>query len=1092
MQRHVFDDAKAGDLNLAKHLDALFRIQQRYILRRGDDNGAGHRHLLRQCQLDITGSRRHVDDQVVEIFPQRLVQQLLHSARYHWTAPYHRRFFIDQIAHRHALDAVRHDWKEVLLALRFRALVLRNAEHDWLAGAVNVGVENADARTLGRQRQRQVYCCSRFANTAFAGCDRDDIAHAFHAFHVVLGFVGADAPVEFHIDRRHARDRLHTRFDAVDDFIFLAGCGVTQHYTQANLAAVDIEILDSPTFDEVFLRPVGIGKLLQGGFDGLSGDGHWATNSGKEGHMPVRHGKAEHFTQGWRCWPPLKAAGRVRPQIKNAIVLGHFQALVARSCATAQTQLTCCANPSTAHLFPTADKSYAMSQAKRRILVTSALPYANGAIHLGHLVEYIQTDIWVRFQRMQGHEVHYCGADDQHGTPIMLRAEKDGVTPQQLVQRVLGEHTRDFFGGLAAQQQWIESDPANPAARDEKKLGGFHISFDHYYQTDSTENQWFCEAIYSQLEKADLIARREVEQFYDPVKEMFLPDRYIKGECPKCGAKDQYGDSCEVCGSTYTPTDLKNAFSTVSGAAPVRKASEHYFFKLSDTRCEKFLRGFTQGSGVLQPEASNKMKEWLGDAGEAKLSDWDISRDAPYFGFKIPGTDNKFFYVWLDAPVGYFGSFRNYIEKMQKLGVNVDENAFLKAGAEQVSNTEMVHFIGKDILYFHALFWPAMLQHSGYRTPTQINAHGFLTVDGAKMSKSRGTFITAQSYIDAGLNPEWLRYYFATKLNGTMEDLDLNFDDFIARVNSDLVGKYINIASRNASFIQKFFGGQILPAENDRVFGNFDVETLARSIEVAYESRDYGRALRTAMEFADYLNQYFDTEKPWELAKDESRHKQLHHVCSVCIRGFQLLSIWLKPVLPKLVAEVERFLNCSPLQWNDQRCRVDQVNTYQHLMTRIERKQVDALVEANRDSLQAAPAPVATKAPIEKSKSAALSPGPSPHSGGGESVITIDDFTKIDLRIAKIINAEHVEGADKLLRLTLDLGDEKRQVLAGIKSAYQPEQIIGRLTVMVANLAPRKMKFGMSEGMVLAAGPGGSEIFLLSPDSGAVPGMKVK
>ena len=740
-----------------------------------------------------------------------------------------------------------------------------------------------------------------------------------------------------------------------------------------------------------------------------------------------------------------------------------------------------------------------MSHPKRRILVTSALPYANGAIHLGHLVEYIQTDIWVRFQRMRGHEVHYCGADDQHGTPIMLRAEKDGVTPQQLVQRVLGEHTRDFFGGLDAQRQWIESGAANPIARDENKLGGFHISFDHYYQTDSAENQWFCEAIYAQLEKNDLIARREVEQFYDPVKEMFLPDRYIKGECPKCSAADQYGDSCEVCGATYTPTDLKNAFSTVSGAAPVRKASEHYFFKLSDARCEQFLRNFTQGSGVLQAEAANKMKEWLGEPGAAKLSDWDISRDAPYFGFRIPGTDNKFFYVWLDAPVGYFGSFRNYIEKMYTLGITIDEAAFLDASAAATQKTEMVHFIGKDILYFHALFWPAMLQHSGYRTPTQINAHGFLTVDGAKMSKSRGTFITAQSYLDSGLNPEWLRYYFATKLNGTMEDIDLNLDDFIARVNSDLVGKYVNIASRNASFIHKFFDGRIHPSATNDTFGNFDIAALSRSIEQAYETRDYGRALRTAMEFADYLNQYFDTEKPWELAKEESQREQLHHVCSVCLRGFALLSIWLKPVLPKLTAEVEAFLNCKPLGWHDQTLVLDRVNPYKHLMTRIERKQVDALLEANRESLQSALTPNPSPAgrggqgqAVSTQNSTQKSPPLPAGEGSGVRAISIDDFAKIDLRVAKIISAEHVEGADKLLRLTLDLGGERRQVFAGIKSAYQPEQIVGRLTVMVANLAPRKMKFGMSEGMVLAAGPGGSEIFLLSPDSGATPGMQVK
>lgn len=465
---------------------------------------------------------------------------------------------------------------------------------------------------------------------------------------------------------------------------------------------------------------------------------------------------------------------------------------------------------------------------RRRLLVTSALPYANGAIHLGHLVEYIQTDIWVRFQRMRGHEVHYVGADDQHGTPIMLRAEKEGITPRELVERVLHEHARDFFGGLDVQAAWKKG---------AGELGGFLVSFDNYHQTDSDENRAFCEDIYAKLKAGDLIAQRSVEQFYDPVKEMFLPDRFIKGECPKCSAKDQYGDSCEVCGATYAPTELKNAYSVVSGAAPERRASEHYFFRLSAPQCENFLRDFTQGSNRLQPEAANKMKEWLGEPGDNRLSDWDISRDAPYFGFRIPGTDNKFFYVWLDAPVGYFGSFRNYVAKQKALGHDIDEADFLDAAAAKAAGTEMVHFIGKDILYFHALFWPAMLEHSGYRTPTQINAHGFLTVNGEKMSKSRGTFITAQSYLDLGLNPEWLRYYYAAKLNGSMEDIDLNLDDFVARVNSDLVGKYINIASRCAGFISKRFAGTLSAP-------TVPFHWHEASIRDAYESRDYARAAR--------------------------------------------------------------------------------------------------------------------------------------------------------------------------------------------------------------------------------------------------------
>ena len=714
-----------------------------------------------------------------------------------------------------------------------------------------------------------------------------------------------------------------------------------------------------------------------------------------------------------------------------------------------------------------------MQRPHRRLLVTSALPYANGAIHLGHLVEYIQTDIWVRFQRMRGHEVHYVGADDQHGTPIMLRAEKEGLTPRQLVDRVLHEHARDFFGGFNAQQQWQDSG-------DNAALGGFLISFDNYYETDAPENQWFCADIYTRLEQADLIARREVEQFYDPVKAMFLPDRFIKGECPKCGAKDQYGDSCEVCGATYAPTELKNAYSAVSGAAPVRRASEHYFFRLSAERCEAFLRTFTQGSGVLQPEAANKMKEWLGEPGDNKLSDWDISRDAPYFGFRIPGTDDKFFYVWLDAPVGYFGSFRNYVQKQKARGRDIDEAAFLDAAKARAEGTEMIHFIGKDILYFHALFWPAMLENSGYRTPTQINAHGFLTVDGAKMSKSRGTFITAQSYIDQGLNPEWLRYYFAAKLNGTMEDIDLNLEDFIARVNSDLIGKYINIASRCAGFLSKYFDGRL------------QTDVLKHQVEAAveqgaavaecFEARDYGRALRDIMAMADRINAEIAQLAPWNLAKDENKRAELHAICSKALHGFYVLSILLQPVLPRVASQVakELFGLSRDFDWNDLAHAPERINPYRHLLTRIEQKQVDALVAANRESLQPSAAPAAASKPAAPEKTEQA------------PTIAIDDFLKVDLRVAQIVAAEHVEGADKLLKLTLSLGESQRQVFAGIKSAYAPEQLVGRLTVVVANLQPRKMKFGLSEGMVLAAGPGGKDIFLLSPDNGAQPGMQVK
>jgi methionyl-tRNA synthetase len=741
---------------------------------------------------------------------------------------------------------------------------------------------------------------------------------------------------------------------------------------------------------------------------------------------------------------------------------------------------------------------------RKKILVTSALPYANGAIHLGHLVEYIQTDIWVRFQKMRGEEVHYVCADDTHGTPIMLRAEKEGLTPEQLIARVYEEHTRDF--------------------------AGFHVAFDNYYTTNSPETQALANDIYLKLAAAGLIEVRSVEQFYDPAKEMFLPDRFIKGECPKCGAKDQYGDSCEVCGSAYTPTDLINPYSVVSGAKPVRKSSDHYFFRLSDTRCQEFLKRWTR-SGTLQAEAANKLDEWFHQG----LADWDISRDAPYFGFEIPGAPGKYFYVWLDAPIGYLGSFRNLAAKK-----GLDFDAWAKAPANDDDGVEMVHFIGKDILYFHALFWPAELQMAGYRTPAKIFAHGFLTVNGEKMSKSRGTFITAESYLALGLNPEWLRYYYAAKLNATMEDIDLNLDDFIARVNSDLVGKYVNIASRTAGFVVKRFEGRLAetprvdPTEYRRQQALADnVATLAKPggglrlagkldfireghdpsdifgwfrnqgsfIRDAYDAREYGKAMRLVMELADIANRYVDDKKPWELAKVAGTERELHEVCSVALNLFRLLTIYLKPVLPQLAADVEAFLGVPPLAWADADHLLPEghtINAYRHLMTRVEAKQIEALVAANRESLQPVPPAGAphsqqrhaeAKVHAEEKHAKPVAEAPAT----ATPTISIDDFSKVELRVARIAKAEHVEGAEKLLKLTLDIGGETRTVFAGIKSAYDPTALDGRLTVMVANLAPRKMKFGLSEGMVLAAsGDEGPGIFLIAPDSGAQPGMRVK
>ncbi|AHI73932.1 methionine--tRNA ligase [Burkholderia thailandensis] len=704
-------------------------------------------------------------------------------------------------------------------------------------------------------------------------------------------------------------------------------------------------------------------------------------------------------------------------------------------------------------------------QGRRQILVTSALPYANGQIHIGHLVEYIQTDIWARTMRMHGHEIYYIGADDTHGTPVMLRAEQEGVSPKQLIERVWREHKRDF--------------------------DSFGVSFDNFYTTDSDENRVLSEKIYLALKEAGFIAEREIEQAYDPVKQMFLPDRFIKGECPKCHAKDQYGDSCEVCGTTYQPTDLVNPYSVVSGATPVRKTSTHHFFRLSDPRCEAFLREWV--SGLAQPEATNKMREWLGDAGEAKLADWDISRDAPYFGFEIPGAPGKYFYVWLDAPVGYYASFKNLCERR---GLDFD------AWISKDSTTEQYHFIGKDILYFHTLFWPAMLEFSGHRTPTNVFAHGFLTVDGAKMSKSRGTFITAQSYIDAGLNPEWLRYYFAAKLNATMEDIDLNLEDFQARVNSDLVGKYVNIASRAAGFLIKRFDGRVQASATNHPL-LVTLRDAIPQIAAHYEAREYGRALRQTMELADAVNGYVDTAKPWELAKDPANAVALHETCTVSLEAFRLLSLALKPVLPRVAEGVEAFLGIAPLTWADANKPLSSeqpIRAYQHLMTRVDPKQIDALLAANRSSLQgaaAADAAGATNGNGAKAAKSAKAANAASADDEASPFISIDDFAKIDLRIAKIVACQAVEGSDKLLQLTLDVGEEKtRNVFSGIKSAYQPEQLVGKLTVMVANLAPRKMKFGLSEGMVLAASAADEKaepgLYILEPHSGAKPGMRVK
>jgi methionyl-tRNA synthetase len=695
----------------------------------------------------------------------------------------------------------------------------------------------------------------------------------------------------------------------------------------------------------------------------------------------------------------------------------------------------------------------------RKIFVTTALPYANGPFHIGHIMEYIQADIWVRFQRMQGHQLHFVGADDAHGAPIMLKAESEGISPQQLIARI--------------------------AAGRPRYLQGFHLSFDHWHSTDSPENTQLSQDVYARLKTAGLIYRKSVEQFYDPVKGMFLPDRYIKGECPNCHSKDQYGDACEVCSTVYAPTDLINPYSALTGARPVLKASEHFFFRLSDPKCVAFLEQWLDTPARLQPQVANKAREWLAGGGELRLSDWDISRDAPYFGIPIPDAPGKYFYVWLDAPIGYLAALQSYFA-LGKARANGERRSFEEFLA--AADTEQIHFIGKDIIYFHTLFWPAMLKFAGppYKIPNHVYVHGFITVSGEKMSKSRGTGISPLRYLDIGMNAEWLRYYIAAKLNASVEDLDFNPDDFVARVNSDLIGKYVNIASRAASFITRHFQGALRYSPD--MAGLTDaVRTTAATVRDAYEARELGKAMRECMAFADWVNQYFDANQPWVLAKEPDKAAHLQDVCSRALYGFKLLSVLLAPVLPQLAERVARELFGleRAFMWSDATVLPERINPYQHLMTRVDPKQLDALFES--DAAPAAAPAAASAAAVTAPGAAAVNAG----SSGGATTLSLDEFKRVDLRVARIVNAETVAGADKLLKLTLDLGAETRTVFAGIKSAYDPQSLKGRLTVMVANLAPRKMKFGVSEGMVLAASGEAPGLFLLSPDSGATPGMRI-
>ncbi len=686
-----------------------------------------------------------------------------------------------------------------------------------------------------------------------------------------------------------------------------------------------------------------------------------------------------------------------------------------------------------------------MPEKKRKILVTSALPYANGPLHLGHLVEYIQTDIWVRFQKMRGHECWYVCADDTHGTPVMLRAQQEGISPENLIARMSEEHQRDF--------------------------ADFGIGFDNYYSTHSNENRELVTEIYRRLSKAGHISKRTIKQAYDPVKQMFLPDRFIKGTCPRCGTPDQYGDSCENCGATYSPTELKNPVSALSGVPPVEKDSEHYFFKLGNFEAwlREWLHPDITKKRHVQPEVANKLTEWF-DAG---LKDWDISRDTPYFGFEIPDAPGKYFYVWLDAPVGYMASFKNLAANKQ-----LEFDDFWG----QDSQAELYHFIGKDILYFHTLFWPAMLHGAGFRTPTAVFAHGFLTINGTKMSKSRGTFITARSYLNH-LHPRYLRYYFAAKLNGRVEDIDLNFDDFTARINSNLIGKYVNIASRAAGFITDRFSGKLSKEAINKELLH-EIQMAAETIAECYENRDYAEAVRLIMGLADKANTFVDDRKPWLMAKDPAQNELLQQVCTTSLNLFRLLTIYLKPILPKIVEDAAAFLNIPPLTWEDTKTLLTDhtINTYQHLAARVDPKSIPALLDESQKDMKTMAEK--TSETITHTSDVARHPI--------LPEISYDDFAKLDLRIARIVKASHVEGAEKLLELTVDIGGLTRTVFAGIKEAYKPEDLEGRLTVVVANLAPRKMKFGLSEGMVLAAGPGKKDLWILSPDSGAQPGMRIK
>ena len=714
-----------------------------------------------------------------------------------------------------------------------------------------------------------------------------------------------------------------------------------------------------------------------------------------------------------------------------------------------------------------------MASMSKPLFVTTALPYANGSFHIGHIMEYIQADIWVRFQRMQGREVHFVCADDAHGAPIMLKAESEGITPRQLVERIAAERPQ--------------------------YLDGFHIGFDHWHSTDSPENVELSQDIYRRLRAAGLIATRTIEQFYDPVKGMFLPDRYIRGECPKCGAKDQYGDSCEVCGAVYSPTELRNPTSTLTGATPVLRESEHYFFRLSDPRCVEFLREWAL-DGRLQPEVANKAREWLEGTPDAAstMADWDISRDEPYFGIPIPDAPGKYFYVWLDAPIGYLASLKAHCARR-----GLDFESFIKPDAD----VEQVHFIGKDIIYFHTLFWPATLKFAGYKVPDRIHVHGFITVSGEKMSKSRGTGISPLRYLELGMNPEWMRYYLAAKLNARVEDIDFNPDDFVARVNADLVGKLVNIASRCAGFLVKRFDGRLAGIDHGAHEGFAKPWSGPEAVAAHYQQREFGKAIREVMQFADAVNQYVDAERPWDLAKDPAREADLHRCCSTALRAFRDLVLLLAPVLPATAEKVRSFMNLPATDWAALASPLPeghQINAYQHLLTRVDPKQLDALFDLAPPEAPGA----ATKVPGAKAaaavpaKPAAKSAGPGAAvqasgsaSTADDGLISIDDFTRVDLRIALIVAAESVEGSDKLLRLTLDVGEgQLRNVFSGIKAWYQPEQLTGKLTVMVANLAPRKMKFGISEGMVLAASSDddGGGVYLLDPWPGARPGMRVR